>query len=84
MAQFSIGRNAGGETVTVLKHINLAPCFRTLTRKKLLSQNSRQNNEVKTFNDSIFNGGPALIPFEEIINTAEVTFKVIESKKLER
>jgi hypothetical protein len=55
-----------------------------LTRKKLLSQNSRQKNEVKTFNDSIFNGGPALIPFEEIINTAEVTFKVIESKKLER
>lgn len=48
-------------------------------KKKLLSQDKGQKNEVKAFVDSILNGGPSLIPFEEIINTSEVTFKIIES-----
>jgi len=48
-------------------------------RKKLLSQDKGQKNEVKSFIDSILHGGPSIIPFEEIINTTEVTFRVIES-----
>jgi len=48
-------------------------------KKKLLSQDKGQKNEVKAFVDSILNGGPPVIPFEEIINTTEMTFGIIES-----
>ena len=48
-------------------------------KKKLLSQDKGQKNEMKSFIDSILNGGPSIIPLEEIINTTEVTFKIVES-----
>ena len=49
------------------------------SKKKVLSQDKGQKKEVKSFIDSILRGGPPLIPFEEIISTTEVTFRVVES-----
>jgi predicted dehydrogenase len=34
---------------------------------------------VEAFIDSILKGGPSLISLEEIINTTEVTFGIVES-----
>jgi len=48
-------------------------------RKKLMSQDKGQKNEVKGFINSILKGGPPSIPLDEIFNASEVTFKVIES-----
>ena len=53
-------------------------------KKKLMSQDKGQKNEVDMFINSIKNGLPPLIPFEEIINTTEVTLKVIDSLKYSR
>ena len=48
-------------------------------KKKILSQDKGQKEQVRSFVDSVLNGGPAPIVFEEIMNTTEVTLKVIES-----
>ena len=48
-------------------------------RKKLLSQNKGQKEEVKQFVDAILNGTAELISFKEIYNTSLVTFKITES-----
>jgi len=48
-------------------------------RKKLVSQDKGQKEEVKQFVDAIRNGTAELIPFEEIYNTSLVTFKIIDS-----
>ena len=50
-------------------------------RKKLLSQDKGQKNEVKDFINSILHGGPPIIPLEEIFSTTEATFKILESIK---
>lgn len=51
-------------------------------RKKLLSQDKGQKTEVKVFIDSILNGDPPIIPIEQIFNTTEVTFKIVESVRI--
>jgi len=48
-------------------------------RKKLMSQDKGQKNEVRRFVDLILHGGPPLIPLEELFSSTEVTFKIIES-----
>jgi len=48
-------------------------------KKKLFSQAKGQKDEVKSFLDSILKGGPPSIPLDEIFNTSEVTFRIIES-----
>jgi len=48
-------------------------------KKKLISQNKGQKEEVKRFVEAILNGTGEPIPFEEIYNTSLVTFKIIES-----
>ena len=48
-------------------------------KKKLLSQDKGQKNEVKSFIDSILKGEEPIIAPHEIFNTSEVTFKIIES-----
>ncbi|MCK4818245.1 oxidoreductase, partial [bacterium] len=48
-------------------------------KKKLMSQDKGQKNEVKSFIDSILNGTEPIIAPQEIFNTSEVTFKIIES-----
>jgi predicted dehydrogenase len=50
-------------------------------RKKLMSQEKGQKNEVRGFIDSILKGAAPIIPLNEIINTTDVTFKIIESIK---
>ena len=50
-------------------------------RKKLLSQDKGQKNEVKAFINSILHSEPAIIPFKEIFSTTETTFKILESIK---
>jgi len=50
-------------------------------RKKLMSQDKGQKNEVRGFIDSILKGATPIIPLNEIINTTDVTFKIIESIK---
>jgi len=48
-------------------------------KKKLMSQDKGQKEEVRSFIDSILKGAESIIPLEEIFNTSEVTFKIIES-----
>ena len=50
-------------------------------KKKLISQDKGQKEEVKRFVEAIIKGKgfAELIPFEEIYNTSLVTFKIIES-----
>jgi polar amino acid transport system substrate-binding protein len=48
-------------------------------RKKLLSQDKGQKEEVKQFVDAILKGTAELISFKEIYNTSLVTFKIIDS-----
>ena len=48
-------------------------------KKKLISQDKGQKEEVKRFVEAILNGTGEPIPFEEIYNTSLVTFKIIES-----
>ena len=50
-------------------------------KKKLLRQDKGQKNEVRGFVDSILKGATPIIPLNEIINTTDVTFKIIESIK---
>ena len=50
-------------------------------RKKLMSQDKGQKNEVRGFINSILKGATPIIPLNEIINTTDVTFKIIESIK---
>jgi len=51
-------------------------------KKKLWSQDKGQKNEVRGFVDSILKGATPIIPLNEIINTTDVTFKIIESIKI--
>lgn len=48
-------------------------------RKKLLSQDKGQREEVHRFLSTINDGGPALVPFEEIVSTMEVTLNLTAS-----
>lgn len=48
-------------------------------RKKLMTQDKGQKNEIKLFIDSVRNGKDSPIPFEQIYSTTLVTFKIIES-----
>jgi predicted dehydrogenase len=50
-------------------------------KKKLISQDKGQKEEIKQFIEAIITGKryDGLIPFEEIYNTSLVTFKIIES-----
>jgi predicted dehydrogenase len=50
-------------------------------KKKLLSQDKGQKNEIKAYINSTLHGGPPIIPLEEIFSTTEVTFKILESIK---
>ena len=50
-------------------------------RKKLLSQDKGQKEEVKQFVNAILKGSAELISFKEIYNTSLVTFKIIDSIK---
>jgi predicted dehydrogenase len=50
-------------------------------KKRLMSQDKGQKNEVKSFINSILKGATPIIPLNEIINTTDVTFKIIESIK---
>jgi predicted dehydrogenase len=50
-------------------------------RKKLLTQDKGQKNEVREFIEMILKGGPPLISPEEIFSTTNVTFKILESLK---
>ena len=52
-------------------------------KKKLISQDKGQKEEVKRFVEAIIEGKrlPELIPFEVIYNTSLVTFKIIESMR---
>ena len=50
-------------------------------RKKLMSQDKGQKNEVKSFLNCILKGGSPPIPLEEIFSASEATFKVVESIK---
>jgi polar amino acid transport system substrate-binding protein len=48
-------------------------------RKKLLSQNKGQKEEVKQFVNSLLHGTSELISFKEIYNTSLITFKINDS-----
>ncbi len=48
-------------------------------RKKLLSQDKGQKEEVKQFVNAILNGTAEIISFKEIYNTSLVTFKITDS-----
>jgi predicted dehydrogenase/threonine dehydrogenase-like Zn-dependent dehydrogenase len=48
-------------------------------RKKLLSQDKGQKEEVKQFINAILNGASELISLKEIYNTSLVTFKIADS-----
>lgn len=50
-------------------------------KKKLMSQDKGQKNEVKSFLNCILKGGHPPISMEEIFSASEATFKVIESIK---
>jgi polar amino acid transport system substrate-binding protein len=77
------------ERIEVFSHgtVAIVDDFKELTicangkknRKKLLSQDKGQKEEVKQFIDAISQKNSELIPFEEIYNTSLVTFKIIES-----
>ena len=47
-----------------------------------MSQDKGQKNEVRGFIDSILKRAAPIIPLNEIINTTDVTFKIIESIKI--
>ena len=51
-------------------------------KKKLISQDKGQKEEVKQFVAAILNGTGEPIAFEQIYNTSLVTFKIIESIRL--
>jgi len=48
-------------------------------KRKLISQDKGQKEEVRWFVETILNGTGELIPFEQIYITSLVTFKIIES-----
>jgi predicted dehydrogenase len=48
-------------------------------KRKLISQDKGQKEEVRQFIGSISEGNGGLIPFEEIYSTSLVTFKITES-----
>ena len=48
-------------------------------KKKLISQDKGQKEEVNRFVDTILNGTGEPIPLDEIYNTSLATFKIIES-----
>ena len=48
-------------------------------RKKLLSQDKGQKEEVRKFVNAILNGTAELISFKEIYNTSLITFKITDS-----
>ena len=50
-------------------------------RKKLLSQDKGQKEEVRKFVNAILKGSTELISFKEIYNTSLVTFKIFDSLK---
>ena len=50
-------------------------------KKKLLSQDKGQKEEVRQFVDSILRGSTEIISFKEIYNTSLVTFKIVDSIK---
>jgi len=50
-------------------------------KKRLISQNKGQKNEVRSFIYSILKGGSSLIPLEELFSTTEVTLKILKSIK---
>jgi polar amino acid transport system substrate-binding protein len=49
---------------------------------KLLSQDKGQKSEVQSFTDAVRTGGGPPIPYEEILSTSWVTFKILESMRL--
>lgn len=53
-----------------------------LLKKKHFTNDKGQKDEVRAFIDIILNGRPSLIPAEEIFNTTEVVFKIIESIRI--
>ncbi len=77
------------ERIEIFSHsaVAIVNDFRELTiyasgrkkRKKLLSQDKGQKEEVKQFVNAILNGVSELISFEEIYNTSLVTFKISDS-----
>ena len=48
-------------------------------KKKLVTQDKGQKNEIERFVDAVKNGSRELIPFEEIYSTSLVSFKILES-----
>jgi len=48
-------------------------------KKKLVTQDKGQKNEIKRFLDAVRSGSRELIPFEEIYRTSLVSFKIVES-----
>jgi len=50
-------------------------------KKRLLTQDKGQKNEVRIFLDALLKGFRAPIPIQEIVNTSETTFKIIEAIK---
>ncbi len=50
-------------------------------KKKLMSQDKGQKNEVSYFINTILKGGVPIIPIDEIFNTTITTMKVVESLK---
>ena len=48
-------------------------------RKKLLSMDKGQKNEVRLFIENVKNGNYPLIPYEQILSASLVSFKVLES-----
>jgi predicted dehydrogenase len=49
------------------------------TRKKRITQDKGQKNEIQFFLEAIKLGNSSLIPFEHLYNTSLVSFKVLES-----
>ena len=47
--------------------------------RKLFNQDKGQKTEVEQFIKAILNGKRGLIPFDEIVNTSLVTFRIVES-----
>lgn len=68
-------------TSVILKDFKLLEVYsnRKMIKKKLLSQDKGQKDMVKTFLDSIKNGNPAPISFNEIYATTLTTFKILSS-----
>jgi predicted dehydrogenase len=48
-------------------------------RKKLISQDKGQKEEVRAFIDAVIEGKEPPIPYDELFSTSLVTFKILES-----